>query len=85
MIISLIVNLFLGFFVWLFSFLPTATFPAGVQDVLDTISSTLLFLTLILPITTAIEVIELVLVIELAILIFKLANEVYNKLRGSGG
>jgi hypothetical protein len=69
----------------MFSFLPTATLPTQIYDVLNIITDTLSLLSSFLPVGTAITIIELVLGIETAILTYKIANDIFNKLRGSGG
>ena len=84
MITAVLFSLFLEFFVFVYSFLPVATFPAGLTDVLDAIGPTLSLLSLILPVLDFMNMAIVVLTIESVITVYKIGNLLYNKIRGSG-
>lgn len=85
MLIEYIIDLFFNLLLWALSWLPLATFPAEVYDVLHIIRDGLNIVYLIFPIDTIMQVVLLVLTIEISIMTYKIANEIYNKSRGSGG
>lgn len=66
------------------TFLPDVTIPAQITDVLTTVFNSLHYLDLILPMSDLLMVLQLFLACELAILIFKIVEFLYNKVRGAG-
>ena len=84
MIVDFLFGQFLALLTWLFDFLPTATLPYGVIFILGIVKNTTELIAVMLPMDTLLYILEYVLFIEGAILVFKIVNVVTNKLRGSG-
>lgn len=84
MITSAIFLFFFELMNWMLGFLPTATLPAGIINVLAVMHHGIALVWLVLPMSTFLTVFYVALATETAIQGFNLAVFVYNKLRGSG-
>lgn len=85
MITSIIYGLFLGFFKFLFTFLPYASYPSELNAVLQIIGNSIRLINAIIPVSDVLTILGYVFIIETSILTFNIINFIYNKFRGSGG
>jgi len=85
MIITFLINLFLTVFTWVFSFLPTAELNSDISDLFAVATQAMSLMWQIAPVDSLLTIIGLLTTIEVAIMTYNLANQIYNKSRGSGG
>lgn len=84
MIVKFILYLFIAIMDIFIAILPTATLGSGFTDILNTITTTLHYADLILPMSDLLIVLQFFLATELLIMGFRIGEFIYNKIRGSG-
>jgi hypothetical protein len=84
MVLEAIISLFVFVFGGLLSLLPTVSIPSNVNDAFTTFATFFHKANAVFPMSTVFTIIGLTLAIESGILLFKIANYIINKIRGSG-
>jgi len=84
MITDYILNLYIDIYYDLMEGIPYAVFPDGWLDAFATIQSTISQLQTVFPVDTALMLVFAVIFIDVSVLVFKMGNSLFTKVRGSG-